>query len=386
VAGTELTRQAVHLYESGKARPSARNLHLIARRIGVPVSALLAGKPPASVTPETVAEQLEVLCGRHQYEQVLEQGEKTLAAGLPGRLVAVVRYCLGYALVRLHRPDEALPHLDQAQQLFLAYDDPWYAAEAMDWQASALHLLGDGRAIETAREALHQYQTLEPRRADSEARMLEHVGTFLWSLGDYGSGERYLEQALHLPGALHDLLRLGRIFQGLGVCRFELGRRDEGLQLLAQASELVGIEAQLNPAATRTLLPVLRNNHAWLLARAGKLELATALIEEALRSLDEPAPQRSRSYLLDTVAEVRLRRGDVEGALRAATEALAHAEGAGDLRAQVLGLQRLGELQAEQGQSEEAYRSFARALDLIDEGRLTPLRAAVLGSRDRVVT
>lgn len=338
----------MHLYETGKARPSTRNLHLIASRIGVPVSALLAGrKPPATVAPEIVAEQLKALCDRHHYEQAREQGEKALAAGLPGRLAAVVRYCLGYALVRLHRPDEALPHLDQAQQLFLTYDDPWYVAETMDWQASALHLFGDGRAIETAREALHQYQALEPRSPDSEAHMLEHLGTFLWSLGDYGSGGRYLEQALHLPGTLHDLLRLGRIYQGLGVCHFELSRRDEGLHLLAQATELIEIEAKLDPAETRTFLPLLRNNHAWLLAQAGELDLAATMIEQALQSLDEPAPQRSRSYLLDTLSEVRLRRGDVPGALRAATEALAHAEKAHDPRAQALALRRLGELHAD---------------------------------------
>src|SRR5262252_4339094 len=50
VAGWELSRQAVHLIETGKARPRRRTLQIIARRLGVPVSSLLAKTSPSSVT------------------------------------------------------------------------------------------------------------------------------------------------------------------------------------------------------------------------------------------------------------------------------------------------------------------------------------------------
>src|SRR5215470_14806692 len=42
VGGTELTRQAVHLIETGKVRPSMRSLRVLASRLGVPVASLLA--------------------------------------------------------------------------------------------------------------------------------------------------------------------------------------------------------------------------------------------------------------------------------------------------------------------------------------------------------
>src|SRR5712692_7634728 len=43
VAGEDLTRAAIHLIETGRARPSMPTLELISRRTGKPVSFFLAG-------------------------------------------------------------------------------------------------------------------------------------------------------------------------------------------------------------------------------------------------------------------------------------------------------------------------------------------------------
>src|SRR5438067_8819327 len=71
VAGSDLTRQAVHLIETGKVRPTARSLRTIARRLGVPESALMA--PPGPNSDERVIRDLEELSHRQEHGQVARQ-------------------------------------------------------------------------------------------------------------------------------------------------------------------------------------------------------------------------------------------------------------------------------------------------------------------------
>src|SRR5215469_15063487 len=69
VAGRELTRQAVHLIETGRVRPSGRSLEIIAGRLGRPVSDFVRESGPDG-GPDL--DLLEQLCQRHQYEQLLD--------------------------------------------------------------------------------------------------------------------------------------------------------------------------------------------------------------------------------------------------------------------------------------------------------------------------
>ena len=63
VGGDELTRQAIHLIETGKTRPSMRSLRVIAKRLGVPVSTfLLSSDPERAVMHGEHANELDRLC------------------------------------------------------------------------------------------------------------------------------------------------------------------------------------------------------------------------------------------------------------------------------------------------------------------------------------
>ncbi len=64
VGGNDLTRQAVHLIETGKVRPSMHSLRLITDRLAIPINAVLIGPPEStyprsSRPPPSTAEQLQ---------------------------------------------------------------------------------------------------------------------------------------------------------------------------------------------------------------------------------------------------------------------------------------------------------------------------------------
>src|SRR5215469_9638850 len=80
VGGIELTRQAVHLIETGKVRPSMRSLRVLAQRLQVPVAALLAPSEDGGPLAEGSLAELDRLCRRHEYEQVLVRGSALLEA------------------------------------------------------------------------------------------------------------------------------------------------------------------------------------------------------------------------------------------------------------------------------------------------------------------
>src|SRR5207244_9821226 len=84
VAGSELTRQAVHLIETGKARPSRRSLRMLASRLGVPQSWLLVQPDGEGLNVEDKqVGELEDLCQRHEYVSALERGQEALDRSEP---------------------------------------------------------------------------------------------------------------------------------------------------------------------------------------------------------------------------------------------------------------------------------------------------------------
>src|SRR5207302_6759575 len=135
VAGEELTRQAVHLIETGKVRPSRESLEVIAARVGRPAHEFLDHAGRAVDGPRLT--EFEELCERHQYADLLRQAEDVLRKGAPPRHRAVAHFYAGRAHHQLNRHDEALEHLARAEELAGAVDNPWLAAEAIEWQAAA---------------------------------------------------------------------------------------------------------------------------------------------------------------------------------------------------------------------------------------------------------
>jgi tetratricopeptide (TPR) repeat protein len=246
LAGPELTRQAVHLIETGKSRPSMRSLRHIADRLNMPVEAFLLpdGAEEAAVAESRSAE-LAQLCQAYRYAEAEELTRRILARNPAGRLRAVAHFYLGQALCQLKQAEEALHHLQQARAHAESAGDPALAAEAMGWQASAYYVVDHPcAAVELGEEALRRYRKLEPRQAHVESHMLERLGTFLLRRGAHQQACHCYQEALATAGAAHDLVRLARIYHGMGQIEWVLGNRARATELGERAVALYATERE----------------------------------------------------------------------------------------------------------------------------------------------
>src|SRR6266571_1007977 len=132
----------------------------------------------------------------------LQLGLRMLERPLPAAVEARVQHYVGQALARLTRPDEALVHLRRAQMLLEVEPDPWLAVECADWEACALSLKEDSRALSVAEEALRLCRATQPRLPGTEARILEHIATIHVKNHTFDQAIAYYEEALQAAGAV----------------------------------------------------------------------------------------------------------------------------------------------------------------------------------------
>ena len=375
VAGSDLSRQAVHLIETGKVRPSMRSLQIIARRLGVSALSFQVAMDAGAEVPHRRAAELERLCERQRYDEVRELAGHLLEQDTSTYLIAFAHMYLGRALVHLGRPDEALTHAQQARRLFEAEDDPWSAAEAREWEATALFLKQDARAVAVGEDALGRYRALEPRRPEVEARMVEHLATFLLQRSDYVRAEHCYQQALQVGGPVLDLARLGRIYHGLGHCYHCLGDARRGIELLSRAVALYAVENDLRPAPARIELPRVENDLGWMLLRAGQPERADELFQSALRRLQEAGAERLQSHVLLSLAEARQGRGELDDATELIERALELSERLDERKAMASAHRQLGEIHEVRQEHHLADERFREALAILDAAGMTGARA-----------
>ena len=385
VAGSDLTRQAVHLIETGKVRPSMRSLQIIARRLGVSAISFQLPTDAGAEVPHRRAAELERLCERQRFADVVELANHLLAEDTSTYLQAFAHVYLGRALAHLARPDEALAHARRAGRLFEEEGDPWSAAEAREWEAAALYLMQDSRAVSVGEDALERYRMLEPRRPEIEARMVEHLATFLVQRSDYLRAEECYEKALELAGPLLDLARLARIYHGLGHCHHCRGDTKRAIELVSRAHALYAVENDLRPAPARTDLPRVENDLGLMFLGDGQPERAEELLLSALRHLEEAGAERLQSNYLLSLAEARRCQDRLEEAVELIERALEVARRLGERRAEATANRQLGEIHEVRGDYEVADRCFRDALAILDEAGLTAARAECLAAYERIL-
>lgn len=384
VAGSDLSRQAVHLIETGKVRPSMRSLQIIARRLGVPALSFQIPGDPGAEVPHRRAAELERLCERQRFSDVVELAGQLLATDTSTYLAAFAHLYMGRGVAHLGRPDEALPHLRRARRLFEAEDDPWSAAEAREWEAAALYLKEDRRAADLAEEALRQYRALEPRRPDVESRMLEHLGTCLLQQSDILRAERCYREALQVAGPLLDLTRLGRIYHGLSRCRVALSDLRGGIELASRAVALYAVENDLRPAPARMDLPRIENDLGLMLLRDGQLPRAEELFRSALRRIDEAGAEHVRGYVLLSLAEVCSLQSKHDDALELIASTIELAERLEERLTLANAYQQLGEVRGARREYELSELAFRQALDLFGDAGMDRQREECLAAYQHV--
>src|SRR4029077_10375790 len=128
--------------------------------------------------------------------------------------------------VHLSRPGEALPRLEAALAGAEQLLDPWLAVECLDWEAGALYVTEDPRALNVAEDALRRCRELNPPLPRTEARILEHIASIHVRNRSTDTAIPYYEAAIKAAGTVRDLSRLARTYHGLRIAFQERGQLD----------------------------------------------------------------------------------------------------------------------------------------------------------------
>jgi len=357
------------LIEKGKTRPSIRTLEIIANRTGKSVDSFLRAPRPAQwYAPAAAADgrigELEALCLQLQFEQAIALGLQMFAHPMPTRVEAHVRHYLGQALVRASRPDEALEHLRRAQIILESNPDPWLAVECADWEACALYLKEDRRALVVAERALQLCRATKPSLPGTEARILEHIATIHVKNHEYSRAIAYYEEAMQTAGAVRDLPRLGRTYHGLSIAYQERGDLERAIEYTHKALALYALEQDT------ALLARGENELGLLLMRQGQIARAEDIFRTALHHFEEAGAERAKSHVLLSLGELQLKAGRYKEGIRIVKKAIGLAKKLDERLAQGSGRQLLGQLYESTGRHGLADKEFGAALRLFQRDHM----------------
>ncbi len=372
VAAGVVTRTAIHHIENGRAQPSMETLQLIARQTRKPIEFfLLDPASRAQLKGELgTLHELETLSSMRDFEAVISLGLPLLDRRLRLHDLAYLRFYLGQAYCRLVQPSEALRHLPPARRHFEHVGDEWMAVEALDWESAALGLVEDPQAIGLAIEALERCRRLDPKPAQTEARILGHIANMHVVAHSWAEAVRYYEAAVAAAGAVKDLLLEAKMHHGLALACHQTLNPARARHHFDKALALYSIEMDMS-AIYRV-----ENDLGWLLLEEGQLDSAEAHLLRALRGSDElHIDRRGRGFILNNLADLSMRKGR----FREAREYLAHAlqagyaTGEGIVQASTHEL--VGTLDERQGDTDAADREFGIALAILEQvGMLDRLR------------
>jgi tetratricopeptide (TPR) repeat protein len=369
LAGTDFTRQTVFLIEAGRARPSMRTLEIIAGRTGRPVQHFLRGSGANQSMGErgpadARVEELEALCRQRQFDKAIALGLPLLDRPMAPTLEARVRHYVGQAFVRSMRPDEGLEHLRRAQALLEIEPDPWLAVESTDWEASALYLNEDPRALSVAERALKLCRATEPRLPGTEARILEHIATIHVKNHSFDQAIAFYEEALRVAGTMRDLPRLGRTYHGLGIAYQERGDLGKAIEYTHRALALYALEDD------SALQAYGQNELGLLLMRQGQMERADEAFKAALAQFEKSGTDRTKSHVLLSLGELRMRTGRPADGIQLVKDAIELAQKLDEGLALASGHALLGQLYEHIGNHPLADKEFRLAIRLLSaEGR-----------------
>jgi tetratricopeptide (TPR) repeat protein len=377
VAGSAMTKQAVHLFETGRARPTLAKLQLIVERLGnTSMEAVLADAGEhrmAELDARQRFRELGLLTG-----QVLHEMNSTRRAR------AVATYYAGRAVLN-QAPRRALALFGRARRQLLRVGEPWLAAEAMDWEGAALYLLQDVSALEVCSQALERYRALTDRQPHIEARMLEHIGTYRLQRGEHGPAIDSYREAVEVAGSRLELARLANIYHGLAEGCRQAGEVRQALDYMERAVHFYRTEHDVRGPISANLARA-ENDYGVHLMRTGRWERSEEMIRAALDHYAEIGVQAGRTHALLSMGELNQLRGRLDEALDWTAQAIEHAERLDETVALASSYQQLGELWAARGEHRRFEACFDRALEILDRAGLPERRAECVARYRRIVS
>lgn len=347
VAGDSMTRQAVHLFETGRARPTLAKLRLIVERLGnITMEAALV-----SATEHRLAE----LDLRQRHDELGALARRLLRVrGLSRRTRAIAGFYTGRAILN-REPARAVTVFRRAGQQLTRVSEWALAAEAMDWEAAARYLLQDVTALDVGLAALELYRGLEGRDPQVEARMLEHIATYRLRRGEHVDAIENYRAAVEVAGARLDLARLANVYHGLAEGWRQAGDAQQALEYMERAVHLLRTQQDANGLVSANLARA-ENDYGVHLMHAGRYDRAEEMIRASLSHSAVTGVESGRAHALLSMGELCRRRNRPGEAVEWTLCAIDLARKLGESITLAAGHRQLGELLAAGGAVEPGAR------------------------------
>ncbi|MEK6225572.1 MAG: helix-turn-helix domain-containing protein [Chloroflexota bacterium] len=356
LAGAEFTKGFISHLETGRTRASLRAAGIIAERLGVKVTELLAaptGEQEARTELRLLDAERGLAAGQPAAALDLLATVHPLPAGLTR---ARLRRLTGRALLELAKPAEAIRPLTEALEIATR-------EAAGELRTRVLYDLADAHAgLDAPGEALGYL--LEAQRAleahalidrTLELRVAGLLAAAYVRLGDLASAGRHAERATEIAIDVVDSRALASTYATLLTVREKQGDL-EGALLYARK----GLDLQEN-TGRQIAAAQAWNNIAWVQLQRGQLRAAEEAVLRALEIAQSQGVVRLRAHFLLTRGEIALHRGDPRAAEKLASEALAIQEARATIRASAL-LLIAQSLARRSAPVAEVRREFERAL------------------------
>ena len=360
VAEGRVSRTAIHLIETGKARPSMATLRLIAERTGRPLDFFLSR--PSTMEPRSSA-------GTVQVERLLATGDPEAAVAAGRALLdqdpdpatgARIRYLMANGHLRLAQAAEARRHAAAARDYFERTGDVLMTAECLGSEAQAAYLVQDGAARQLAELGLALCRSLEAVPQMTESRLLAVLAGVHATDQDWPAAIECYQQAIAAGEVVQDLRRLSVMYSGLSLALQEVGRLDQAAQYAQRA---LTIHETLNDKVS---LARAQNHLGLVLLKQGDLDQAQKHLLISLGLFEETGVETGRANVLLSLCELAHSRDEILEAVELAQRAAGFADKSAEVLTVAESHMWLGRLAGEGGDHDGADREFQRALILLE--------------------
>src|SRR5881396_1758003 len=249
--------------------------------------------------------------------------------------------------------------LHNARELFERLADRQGEAEAYELLGIITHSLrGRLSKAQTAyRKALQLYEAMGEGKG--AARTTAFLGRALLDAGELAQAKSLLRNALGLARTHHERISEARSLIALAIVEHLAG---DPIACVSNFTGAIAIWQQLGDGVGEAYTHLHLGMH---LLRRGKVDEAEREIQTARQLLHEHGTVEDSPFLLRSLAEIYLARGDLAQAAEYAERAVTTLEAAEDEVPQATHRVTLGRVRAAQGRAEEAETLFTQGLEIL---------------------
>ena len=368
LAGDRFSKEYVSQIERGKTRPTQETIEWLAQRLGVDPGFLLSGvSADERGRIETALARAEALNESQAWTEALEEFRKVRPSVLGIASPELeVRTLAGesWALMRVGEVKAAIDRLDRARSLTedAIFSDVDRADILFRLGACRLELSSIQTALNLFNEALTLAERSELPCDRLRAEILRRRSRCYRRQRDYEAAREDLERALELSEGLDDARAVARVYFQASLVADRQGHWVLARRYAEQA------KAQVEQLADRATVGRLLNNLGAFNFLLGKPEEAIEQLNESFKVLLEYGSGTDAARAVSSLAQVRLRTGQVERAEDEARQALKLLGDRVDVIDEIGNAELvLGRALLEQGRLEEAEKAFDAAEQNFDQ-------------------